>query len=53
MKKFEELKNQNIKLAFKISNAESVQNHEEAIRLKKLLYSNKLTMLDLLRAIMP
>ena len=48
MKKFEELKNQNIKLAFKISNAESVQNHEEAIRLKKLLYSNKLTMLDLL-----
>ena len=48
MKKFEELKEHNQQLANDISNAESLQDHDEAIRLKKILYANKITMLDLL-----
>lgn len=48
MNKFEELKQQNIQIASEISNADSINNHDEAIRLKKILYANKIMMLDLL-----
>lgn len=48
MKKFEDLKLTNQQLANDIANAELIHDDDEAIRLKKLLYSNKLEMLDLL-----
>ncbi len=48
MGKFEELKNENKHLANLISNADSVEDDDEAVRLKKILYTNKLSMLDLL-----
>ena len=48
MIKFKELQNENKILANEIANAEKVQDHAESIRLKKLLYANKIEMLDLL-----
>ena len=48
MIKFNELKEANKRLAYDISNAEAIEDDELAIKLKKELYQNKLTMLDLL-----
>lgn len=46
MKKFTELKARNMQLSNEISNAESVQNEDLAIELKKELYQNKISMLE-------
>ena len=46
--KFNTLKQRNITLSQEISNATEFDNHDDAIKLKKELYSNKLEMLNLL-----
>lgn len=48
MKKFEELQKENNQLAFLITRAEQEQNHDEQIKLKKQLYTNKLLMIELI-----
>lgn len=48
MKTFDELKQLNIDISKKIGNAEQYQDHDLAITLKKELYTNKLTMLELI-----
>jgi replicative DNA helicase len=48
MEKFNDLKEENNKLAFLISKAEQEQNHDEAIKLKKKLYTNKLLMIEMI-----
>jgi replicative DNA helicase len=48
MQKIEELKKENQLIANSISKAEQLQDHNEAIRLKKILYTNKLAMLNLI-----
>lgn len=48
MKKFEELQQENNQLAFLITRAEQEQNHDEQIKLKKQLYTNKLLMIELI-----
>jgi predicted ATP-dependent serine protease len=47
--KFEELKSRNVDLSYLIDNASKIGNHDEAIKLKKELYQNKLTMLNMLQ----
>jgi len=46
--KFDELKAENISLTTQIDYATSIGDHDKAIELKKVLYSNKLEMLNLL-----
>jgi len=46
--KFDELKAENISLTTQIDYASSIGDHDKAIELKKILYSNKLEMLNLL-----
>ena len=48
MQQFEELKDECNKLAFLITKAEQEQNHDEQIKLKKQLYTNKLLMIELI-----
>jgi len=46
--KFDELKAENISLTTQIDYASSIGDHDKAIELKKVLYSNKLEMLNIL-----
>jgi replicative DNA helicase len=48
--RFDELKNENISVTMQIESAAVVGDHDKAIELKKVLYSNKLEMLNLLTA---
>jgi len=46
--RFDDLKDENISLTMQIEGASNVGDHDQAISLKKLLYTNKLEMLNLL-----
>ena len=48
--KFDDLKSKNVSISIDIENASSVGDHDKAIELKKVLYANKLEMLNLLTA---
>jgi len=45
---FEQLKQDNIQLAKRIANADQVQDWEASMQLKKILYNNKLLMIEML-----